>query len=73
MINEQLLTLCRHVRYDAIPLVDAFNYPDWFLRAPVGTYDGNIYPKYFEVVSGAPLGKTSYWAKEIAPLTTAKL
>jgi acyl-CoA oxidase len=56
--------------------MDAFNYPDWLLKAPIGCYDGDVYRKYLDVVKNAPngLGVPRYWKKYIAPLTaTSKL
>jgi Acyl-CoA oxidase len=35
--------LAKELRTQAVPLSDAFNYPDFILRAPMGRFDGNIY------------------------------
>jgi len=76
MIRKQLPVLCKEIRRDALALVDAFDYPDWLLRSPLGAYDGNIYTKYFATVINAPgaVAVPPYFETEIAPLTrTSKL
>jgi len=75
MIRKQLVALCKEIRRDAIALTDAFDYPDWHLKSPLGTYDGNIYQKYFATVLNAPgaIGIPPYFESEIAPLTRSKL
>ncbi len=59
-------------RKDAVPLVDAFGYADFVLKAPLGCYDGDIYRKYFEVLRDAPQthinGRPFYYEEEIAPM-----
>ncbi|KAL6048645.1 fatty-acyl coenzyme A oxidase [Balamuthia mandrillaris] len=72
LVRQQLLERCRQVRTYVVGLVDAFNYPDWILKSPMGCYDGNIYEKYFETLRKAPNGggeRPAYWEEFIAPLT----
>lgn len=57
MIYQQVLVLSKEIRKDAVLLVDAFNYTDWVLKAPIGKYDGDIYNEYFKVVNEAPHAK----------------
>eukprot|EP01117_Protostelium_nocturnum_P015018 TRINITY_DN5781_c0_g1_i1.p1 TRINITY_DN5781_c0_g1~~TRINITY_DN5781_c0_g1_i1.p1 ORF type:complete len:689 (-),score=239.46 TRINITY_DN5781_c0_g1_i1:30-2057(-) len=75
LIRERVIELCRETRSQALPLVDAFGWPDWILKSPLGRYDGAIYSNYFNIVKSAPnaLGVPSYWAESIAPLTKSKL
>jgi acyl-CoA oxidase len=73
MIKEEVVKICSEIRSSAVFLVDAFNFPDWYLRAPVAVHSGDIYEKYFSVIKGIPNGQvTPYWASDVAPLT-AKL
>eukprot|EP01120_Amphizonella_sp_Union-15-10_P008001 TRINITY_DN2789_c0_g1_i3.p1 TRINITY_DN2789_c0_g1~~TRINITY_DN2789_c0_g1_i3.p1 ORF type:complete len:591 (-),score=93.84 TRINITY_DN2789_c0_g1_i3:29-1801(-) len=74
MVRKLFVDLCATIRTDAVPLVDAFNLPDWVIKAPLGRFDGDIYTKYFETVNRAPhaIG-TPYWDKEIAPLLKSNL
>jgi acyl-CoA oxidase len=51
-IRNNLLLLCKTVRKDAVPLVDAWNIPDGYLHAPFGAKDGNIYTHYFNLIRG---------------------
>lgn len=70
-IRKTVLQLCREIRMDAVPLVDAFNLPDWMIKSPLGRYDGNIYESYFEtVVKNNPVGRPPYWEAEIKPMTS---
>jgi acyl-CoA oxidase len=45
-VNE----LCKVVRDQAIGLTDAFNLSDFFINAPIGNFDGDVYKHYFEKV-----------------------
>jgi acyl-CoA oxidase len=54
LIEEYIENLCNSIREQAIPLVDAFNFPDFILKSPLGRYDGNIYTHYFNRVKSAP-------------------
>uniref|UniRef100_A0A6B2L029 Acyl-coenzyme A oxidase n=1 Tax=Arcella intermedia TaxID=1963864 RepID=A0A6B2L029_9EUKA len=69
-IESEVYRACEKLRQNAVPLVDSFNYPDWFLRAPIGVYDGNIYPPYFNLVSTAPINDSTQaiWRKHLSPL-----
>ncbi|ODQ51405.1 acyl-coenzyme a oxidase 2 [Saitoella complicata NRRL Y-17804] len=49
-VRSKVNELCKEVRMNAIGLCDSFNYSDFFINAPIGRYDGNIYPHYFEQV-----------------------
>eukprot|EP00127_Corallochytrium_limacisporum_P002570 Clim_evm6s134 gene=Clim_evmTU6s134 len=60
----------RHVRQNAVPLVDSFDFEDWMIRSPFGRYDGNIYEYYFQRVNEAPgaTGKAPYYDSLVAPM-----
>jgi alkylation response protein AidB-like acyl-CoA dehydrogenase len=75
-IRNRFSALCSELRRDAVPLVDAFGYPDFILKSSLGRYDGDIYNHYFQTVREAPgcVGVPSYFEESIAPLTrTSKL
>ncbi|KAE9613133.1 putative acyl-CoA oxidase [Lupinus albus] len=58
LANEQLRSLYSQVRPNAIALVDAFDYTDYFLGSVLGRYDGNVYPKLYEEAWKDPLNDT---------------
>ncbi|KAG0046964.1 acyl-Coenzyme A oxidase [Gryganskiella cystojenkinii] len=72
-IRQLFLDQCKDLRKDAIPLVDAWAIPDFVLKAPIGKYDGNIYPAYFATVNAAQKSyePPAYWHKYVAPLVNA--
>ncbi|KAJ1733999.1 fatty-acyl coenzyme A oxidase, partial [Coemansia biformis] len=60
---------CAEVRADAVPLTDAFGYSDYIINSPLGRFDGNVYEKYFELVTGLnPPKPTPYFDSLIRPL-----
>eukprot|EP00013_Stygamoeba_regulata_P023642 CAMPEP_0177643802 /NCGR_PEP_ID=MMETSP0447-20121125/8342_1 /TAXON_ID=0 /ORGANISM="Stygamoeba regulata, Strain BSH-02190019" /LENGTH=702 /DNA_ID=CAMNT_0019146107 /DNA_START=165 /DNA_END=2273 /DNA_ORIENTATION=+ len=69
LIQVAKMRVIASVRKEAVPLVDAFNYPD-FMLSPLGRYDGDIYTHYFEMVRRAPnsQGIAPYFKKFISPL-----
>lgn len=76
MIRSQVMSLCRDIRENAVCLVDAFNYPDWILKSPLGRYDGNIYEHYFSTILKATKwdgNVVPYWDTEVRPLLNSKL
>jgi acyl-CoA oxidase len=42
-IRTHYTQACKTLRKDAVALVDAFGYPDFVLKAPIGRYNGDIY------------------------------
>jgi len=70
-VRENIRSLCREIRKDAVPLVDSFNFPDFALCSPLGRYDGQVYKHYMEIVKKAPaaIGRPFYWENIIKPLT----
>ncbi|KAI8323152.1 acyl-CoA oxidase [Martensiomyces pterosporus] len=60
---------CAEVRKDAVPLTDAFNYTDYVVNSPLGRYDGDVYEKYFELVTSLnPTKPVPYFDSLIKPL-----
>jgi acyl-CoA oxidase len=49
-IRSAFLDACADLRTDAVPLVDAWAFPDFVIKAPIGRYDGDIYSsKWFRL------------------------
>jgi acyl-CoA oxidase len=73
MLRRLILDLCKELRRDAVGLVDAFDIPDFVLKAPLGRYDGNIYEAYFNRVCSAPgaIHVPPYFKTQIYPTTHA--
>ncbi|KAI9301726.1 hypothetical protein BJ944DRAFT_233660 [Cunninghamella echinulata] len=70
-IEQLYLELNKALRYQVVGLTDAFGFPDFVLKAPIGKYDGDIYQPYFETILQAPksVGVPDYHDKYIRPLT----
>ncbi|CAO3618555.1 unnamed protein product [Cunninghamella echinulata] len=70
-IEQLYLELNKALRYQVVGLTDAFGFPDFILKAPIGKYDGDIYQPYFETILQAPksVGVPDYHDKYIRPLT----
>uniref|UniRef100_A0A6A7GC50 Peroxisomal acyl-coenzyme A oxidase 1 isoform X1 n=1 Tax=Hirondellea gigas TaxID=1518452 RepID=A0A6A7GC50_9CRUS len=49
--------LLTQLRNDAVPLVDAFDFPDRVLSSAIGRYDGNIYEALFESAKKSELNQ----------------
>ncbi|KAF9157160.1 acyl-Coenzyme A oxidase, partial [Mortierella sp. AD011] len=73
-VNQVFIDQCKDLRKDAVPLVDAWEIPDYILKAPIGKYDGNIYPAYFGTVSAAQKSHEppAYWHKYVSPMLNGK-
>ncbi|KAF9138463.1 acyl-Coenzyme A oxidase [Mortierella sp. GBA39] len=74
MVRQLFLDQCKDLRKDAIPLIDAWAIPDFILKAPIGKYDGNIYPAYFGTVTAAQqsFDAPTYWHKHAHPMLNGK-
>ncbi|KAI7834896.1 acyl-CoA dehydrogenase/oxidase C-terminal [Kickxella alabastrina] len=60
---------CTEIRKDAVPLTDAFGYTDYVVNSPLGRYDGDVYEKYFELVTSLnPTKPVPYFDSLIKPL-----
>jgi alkylation response protein AidB-like acyl-CoA dehydrogenase len=73
LVRKAHLAVCKEVRKDAVLLTDALAIPDFFLKAPFGCYDGDIYRKYFHVVTNAPAltsmdGRSFNYKESVEPL-----
>ncbi|KAI8141427.1 acyl-CoA dehydrogenase/oxidase [Fennellomyces sp. T-0311] len=55
MVKEQVLELIARVRPDAIPLVDSFALPDYYLASALGRYDGKVYESLCRMAESEPL------------------
>ncbi|KAG0306588.1 fatty-acyl coenzyme A oxidase [Dissophora globulifera] len=73
LVKQLFLDQCKDLRKDAVALVDAWAIPDFVLKAPIGKYDGDIYPAYFAAVNAAQKSfePSEYWLKYAAPLVNA--
>ncbi|KAI8084666.1 acyl-CoA dehydrogenase/oxidase C-terminal [Halteromyces radiatus] len=68
-VRGQVNALCKAVRDQAIPLVDAFNLSDYVVNSPLGRKDGNVYVHYFDQVQRSnPQGEHPYFDRLIKPL-----
>ncbi len=54
MAKDQLYQMFKEVRKEAIPLVDAFDFPDKVLNSALGRYDGDVYNHLFQWAQKAP-------------------
>lgn len=74
-IRAQVNVLCKVVRQQAIPLVDAFNFSDYIINSALGRFDGNVYIHYFEQVKRAnpPPRDHPYFERLIKPLLERRL
>ncbi|KAG0245586.1 hypothetical protein B0O80DRAFT_384886 [Mortierella sp. GBAus27b] len=74
LIRQLFLDQCKDLRKDAVPLVDAWALPDYIVKAPIGKYDGDIYPAYFGTVNAAQKSydPPAYWHKYVAPMVNPK-
>ncbi|KAJ2075344.1 fatty-acyl coenzyme A oxidase [Coemansia sp. S155-1] len=60
---------CSEIRKDAVSLTDAFNYTDYVVNSPLGRFDGDVYEKYFELVTSLnPAKPVPYFDSLIRPL-----
>ncbi|KAL7748275.1 fatty-acyl coenzyme A oxidase [Sorochytrium milnesiophthora] len=70
-LNQQhVITLLRAIRKDAVLLVDAFALSDYVLNSPFGRYDGDIYNRYYDLVTrmNPPPKQHPYFDQLIKPL-----
>ncbi|CAG8450350.1 14400_t:CDS:10 [Cetraspora pellucida] len=43
IVRNAYFGMCKELRKEIIPLVDAWGYPDFILQAPLGKFDGDVY------------------------------
>ncbi|ORY95705.1 acyl-CoA dehydrogenase/oxidase C-terminal [Syncephalastrum racemosum] len=76
MLKSQVIHLLEEVRPNAVPLVDAFALPDYFLHSALGRYDGKVYEAYTKMAEDEPLNHTVVvdgYEQYIKPLVHAGL
>ena len=54
LAKQQMYSLLKEVRKEAVPLVDAFDIPDGILNSVLGRYDGDVYTHLYEWAQKAP-------------------
>ncbi len=57
LARDQLYSLLSIVRKEAVPLVDAFDFPDEILNSALGRYDGDVYTHLYQWAQRAPRNK----------------
>ncbi|KAG5359342.1 Acyl-coenzyme A oxidase 3 [Yarrowia sp. C11] len=50
-VTELVNHYCKEVRDQVAGYTDAFGLSDWFINAPIGNYDGDVYKHYFAKVN----------------------
>lgn len=58
-LTENLFSLLKKVRVNAVVLVDSFNYLDSNLCSALGAYDGNVYQKLFEFAKNSKFNENN--------------
>ncbi len=57
LARDQLYSLLSTGRKEAVPLVDAFDFPDEVLNSALGRYDGDVYTHLYRWAQRAPRNK----------------
>jgi len=72
LVIKAVRRLCKEIRQQSIPLVDALGVSDLILNSPLARRDGNIYNSYLDAVknSRGSLEVAPYWNELIRPLTS---
>jgi acyl-CoA oxidase len=71
MARTQFYHLLSVIRYEAVPLVDAFDFHDDILNSCLGRYDGDVYRHLYEWALKAPRNKSQVhetYEKYLKPL-----
>ena len=58
LIKSSINHLLTELRPDVIPLVDAFDYKDKYLKSTIGRFDGNVYEALFDSAQKSILNQT---------------
>ncbi len=72
LAKEQLYVLLRLLRREAVPLVDAFDYPDEMLNSALGRYDGDVYTHLYNWAQQDPRNKKQVCRSSIYSGTSLK-
>lgn len=51
IVSELVDKYCAKIRVQAVALCDAFDWSDFFINAPIGNYNGDVYNNYFQKVT----------------------
>ncbi|KAI9271552.1 acyl-CoA dehydrogenase/oxidase [Phascolomyces articulosus] len=76
MLKDQVIALLEQIRPNAVALVDAFAFPDYYLHSALGRYDGKVYESYTRMSEGEPLNQRQVvegYEQFIKPLVHAGL
>ncbi|KAJ1951341.1 hypothetical protein EC988_004072 [Linderina pennispora] len=57
-MRAEYLRLLQSIRGNAVALVDAFGWPDWYLNSALGASDGRAYDRLVEAIQSEPLNTT---------------
>lgn len=73
-IRRSVVSLCKEIRSDAIPLVDGLDFPDFMIKSPLGRFQSDPYTTYLDMLkrSRNGVGKVDYWDDLVAPLLNSK-
>ncbi|KAG0220541.1 hypothetical protein BGX31_010891, partial [Mortierella sp. GBA43] len=73
MIGKAVMDVMEQkIRVNAIGLVDAFAFPDYYLNSALGRFDGKVYEAYTEMATREPINQTEVvqgYEKYIKPFT----
>ncbi|KAG0205893.1 hypothetical protein BGX31_002868 [Mortierella sp. GBA43] len=73
MIGKAVMDVIEQkIRVNAIGLVDAFAFPDYYLNSALGRFDGKVYEAYTEMATREPINQTEVvqgYEKYINPFT----
>ncbi len=64
LARDQLYSLLSTVRKEAVPLVDAFDFPDEILNSALGRYDGDVYTHLYKWAQRAPRNKKKVYLSD---------
>lgn len=60
LLRNRVHELLAELRPQAVPLVDAWNLPDYLLNSALGRQDGDVYPALVRFAQGEPLNRTRF-------------
>lgn len=58
LITKRIKELLKTLRPQAVPIVDAWNIPDFLLNSCLGRYDGRVYEALYDQARSEPLNQT---------------
>ncbi|GAA5907562.1 hypothetical protein JCM6882_004411 [Rhodosporidiobolus microsporus] len=60
VLRQHVHDLLAELRPQAVPLVDSFNIPDFWLNSALGRRDGDVYPALVRFAQNEPLNRTRF-------------